>query len=108
MGLDQLGTPRPGGGFFAMGRIAQCAAAAVWVLTMTAAASAQPSAPNGNRGCSQPDSSQNLSDKLAQSGGVLCPQNVDPAIKAPTPPTSDKPVIPPPGSSGGNPNVQPK
>ncbi|HTZ00856.1 MAG TPA: hypothetical protein VMC05_00880 [Xanthobacteraceae bacterium] len=52
---------------------------------------------------------KNLSDKLAQSGGVICPpQNVDPAMKAPTPQSGTMPVIPPPGSPGGNPNVQPK
>jgi hypothetical protein len=91
-----------------MGRIAQSAVAAALILAITTAASAQPAVPGGNRGCSQPGSSENLSDKLAQSGGVLCPQNVDPAIKAPTPPTGDKSVIPPRGGSGGNPNVQPK
>jgi hypothetical protein len=88
----------------------QSAAAAALILTTAAAASAQPAVPGGNRGCSQQGNSENLSDKLAQSGGVLCPQNPnpDPAIKAPTPPTKDKPAIPPPGSPGGNPNVQPK
>jgi hypothetical protein len=93
-----------------MRRLVQGAAAAALIVTMTAAASAQPSVPDANRGCSQPGTSENLSDKLAQSGGVLCPQNADPdpAIKAPTPPTNDKPAIPPPGSPGGNPNVQPK
>lgn len=91
-----------------MDRITTCAAAAALILTMTAAASAQPAVPGGNRGCSQPGNSENLSDKLSQSGGVLCPQNVDPAIKAPTPPTRDKPAIPPPGSPGGNQNVVPK
>ena len=51
----------------------------------------------------------NLSDRLAQSGGVICPPSqVDPAIKAPTPPGGSMPVIPPPGSPGGNPNIQPK
>jgi hypothetical protein len=91
-----------------MVRIAQGAATAVLILTMTAAASAQPAVPGANRDCSQPGNSENLTDKLAQSGGVLCPQNVDPAIKAPTPQTGDKPVIPPPRAPGGNPNVQPK
>ena len=52
---------------------------------------------------------KNLSDKLAKSGGVICPpHNVDPAMKAPTPQGGTMPVIPPPGSPGGNPNVQPK
>ena len=93
-----------------MRRFVQSAATAGLILATTAAASAQPAVPGANRGCSQPGNSENLSDKLAQSGGVLCPQNADPdpAIKAPTPPTGDKPVIPPPGSPGGNPNVQPK
>ncbi len=50
-----------------------------------------------------------LSDKLAQSGGVICPPpGVDPEIREPTPPGGPMPVIPPPGSPGGNPNIQPK
>jgi hypothetical protein len=50
-----------------------------------------------------------LSDKLARTGGVICPPNVDPEIKAPTPQSGNKmPVIPPPGSPGGDPSVQPK
>jgi uncharacterized low-complexity protein len=50
-----------------------------------------------------------LSDKLARSGGVICPPNVDPEIRAPTPQSGNKmPVIPPPGSPGGDPSVQPK
>jgi hypothetical protein len=51
---------------------------------------------------------ENLSDKLSRNEGVLCPPNVDRDIKAPTPNTGDTPVIPPPGSPGGNPNVRPK
>ena len=51
----------------------------------------------------------NLSDQLARSGGVICPPSqVDPAIKAPTPPGGSMPVIPPPGSPGRDPKVQPK
>jgi hypothetical protein len=50
-----------------------------------------------------------LGDRLARSNGVLCPPSgVDPEIRAPTPETGDKPVIPPPGSPGGDPNVRPK
>jgi hypothetical protein len=52
---------------------------------------------------------QNLSDHLANSGGVICPPPaVDPAIKAPTPETGNMPVIKPPGSPGGDQSVQPK
>ena len=65
---------------------------------------AAPKMPNETTG-----SGSSLSDKLAQSDGVLCPPNVDPEIKAPTPQSGGSmPVIPPPGSPGGNQNVQPK
>jgi len=50
-----------------------------------------------------------LTDKLARSDGVLCPPaGVDPEIRAPTPETGNTPVIPPPGSPGGDPTVRPK
>ena len=50
-----------------------------------------------------------LTDKLAKSDGVLCPPaGVDPEIHAPTPDAGNTPVIPPPGSPGGNPNIRPK
>ncbi len=67
-------------------------------------------APSGaQQPCSQPnDSSKTLSDKLDQGGGVICPLNVDPGMKTPAPETGKMPVIPPPGSPGGDPKVQPK
>jgi hypothetical protein len=49
-----------------------------------------------------------LSDKLARGDGVLCPPNVDPGMTAPPPRGGKTPVIPPPGSPGGDPNVEPK
>jgi hypothetical protein len=50
-----------------------------------------------------------LSDQLAKSEGVICPPSgVDPEIRAPTPDVGRMPVIPPPGSPGGDPNVRPK
>jgi hypothetical protein len=56
-----------------------------------------------------PKSGGNLSEKLARSDGVICPpEKVDPQIKAVTPPGAPMPVIPPPGSPGGDPNVHPK
>jgi hypothetical protein len=52
---------------------------------------------------------QTLSDKLSQTNGVICPPSVDPGIKAPTPDSGNKmPIIPPPGSPGGDQSVQPK
>ena len=58
-------------------------------------------APQGTTG-------ESLSEKLARTDGVICPPNVDPGIKAPTPEAGKTPVIPPPGSPGGDPTVQPK
>ena len=52
---------------------------------------------------------QPLADKLAKSDGVLCPPaGVDPEIRAPAPDVGKMPVIPPPGSPGGDPSVRPK
>ena len=52
---------------------------------------------------------QDLSDKLAKTGGVICPpSNVDTDIKAPTPEGGKLQVIPPPGTPQNQPNVQPK
>ena len=57
----------------------------------------------------QADAAGNLSEKLARSGGVICPpDHVDPEIKQPTPPGGAMPVIPPPGSPGGDQSIQPK
>ncbi|MGY3529685.1 MULTISPECIES: hypothetical protein [Bradyrhizobium] len=52
---------------------------------------------------------QPLGDKLAKSDGVLCPPaGIDPEMRAPTPQGGNTPVIPPPGSPGGDPAVRPK
>ena len=62
-------------------------------------------APNVTNG----ESKEPLGDKLAKSDGVLCPPaGVDPEIRAPTPEGGKTPVIPPPGSPGGDPTVRPK
>ena len=53
--------------------------------------------------------SEPLGDKLAKSDGVLCPPpGVDPEMHTPAPDTGKMPVIPPPGSPGGDPSVRPK
>jgi len=54
--------------------------------------------------------SDNLSERLNRSGGVIKPpENVDPGLQKKPPEDSGKmPVIPPPGSPGGDPNVKPK
>lgn len=50
-----------------------------------------------------------LGDKLARADGVLCPPaGVDPDMHAPTPDAGKMPVIPPPGSPGGDPTIRPK
>jgi hypothetical protein len=54
-------------------------------------------------------SSQPLSDKLAQSKGVICPPaGIDRDMEVTPPGGGRLKVIPPPGTPGGDPNVQPK
>jgi hypothetical protein len=62
----------------------------------------------GNAQMPEPNGS-NLSERLARSDGVICPpEHVDPEIRQPTPPGGAMPVIPPPGSPGGDRSIQPK
>jgi hypothetical protein len=70
------------------------------------------STPRGNvspQGTTTGQSREPLGDQLAKSDGVLCPPaGVDPQMRAPTPETGNTPVIPPPGSPGGDPSIRPK
>lgn len=63
--------------------------------------------PNGTTTGQNPEP---LSDKLAKSDGVLCPPGgVDTEMNVPTPNTgTTTPVIPPPGSPGGDQTVRPR
>lgn len=71
--------------------------------------------PSGRPGASQPapavpPASGTLSSDLNRSGGVITPPaDIDPGIKQ-KPPSSGAtmPIIPPPGTPGGNPAVKPK
>jgi hypothetical protein len=64
---------------------------------------------NGELGTTTGQAAEPLGDKLAKSDGVLCPPpGIDPQIRAPTPDAGNTPVIPPPGSPGGNPDIRPK
>jgi hypothetical protein len=77
-----------------------------------------PSLPPGSPGTPPPGEGEphnpapgadNLSGRLAQSDDVICPPPaVDPEMKLPTPDTGKTPVIPPPGSPGGDPSIRPK
>jgi hypothetical protein len=71
--------------------------------------------PNAEQGTRAPpgqttgQSREPLSDRLAQSDGVMCPpSNIDPQMHKDAPAEGKTPVIPPPGSPGGDPNVRPK
>lgn len=79
--------------------------------TATNCAPQQPSRPGAAapEGTTTGQAPQPLGDKLAKSDGVLCPPaGVDPEMRAPTPQGGNTPVIPPPGSPGGDPSVRPK
>lgn len=51
-----------------------------------------------------------MSDRLSQQKGTIKPPNVDPGMTVSPPAHSGAttPIIPPPGSPGGNPSVVPK
>lgn len=55
-------------------------------------------------------STSTMSDRLAQQKGTVTPPNVDPGmtISPPANTAATTPVIPPPGSPGGNRSVVPK
>jgi hypothetical protein len=93
------------------------------VLTLAAAspASGQSSAPSTKPDQNAPSQfdaestqpqqrNENLSERLDRSDGVIHPpDSVDPEMRVAPPPTGDKmPVVPAPGSSGGDPMIKPK
>jgi hypothetical protein len=68
-----------------------------------------PTVGSGNPRSESGGGARDLSDRLAESKGVICPpRGVDPEIELTPPPGGDIKIIPAPGASGGNPNVQPK
>ena len=71
--------------------------------------------PGGHSGTDQPTTpavppaSGTTSSDLSRSGGVVIPPAVDPGMKQTPPPSgATMPVIPPPGTPGGNPAIKPK
>jgi hypothetical protein len=52
--------------------------------------------------------SEHLSDKLAESNGVICPPSVDREMQVAPPSGGRLKVIPPPGTPGRDQSVQPK
>ena len=90
------------------------AAMAGYVLAQTLPAAAQKAQDSPKQVPTAPDSMRPnvpLSDQLSESKGVIRPPgNIDPEIQtpAPDPHPNTTPVIPPPGSPGGDPNLQPK
>ncbi len=69
-----------------------------------------PGAGSANSKPGETTGAPSLSEKLAESKGVICPPaGVDPGISAPEKPGGGRmPVIPPPGTPGGDPHIQPK
>jgi hypothetical protein len=104
-----------------MKSVTLCLAAMLAGTSFPAVAQTTPGAPGTDqvipekdrtRPADQPgNAQQSLSDKLDKSGGVIKPSgDIDPkmAKPAPVPNPNSTPVIPPPGSPGGNPDVKPK
>jgi hypothetical protein len=67
--------------------------------------------PNGIKPEEPSSTGSTLSDKLEKSDGVIRPPETgtpDMTVPAPVPNPNTTPVIPPPGSPGGNQQVEPK
>ncbi len=68
-----------------------------------------PCAPSPGGGGTVGSGGSNLSDKLANSNGVICPPaNVDPDMQKAAPGGGRMKVMPPPGGPGGDQNTIPK
>jgi hypothetical protein len=105
-----------------MGRIWLLAMAFFGFVTVAVAAeeerAKQPSAPavppasgsSSSELSRSPPASGSSSSELSRSGGVITPPvGVDPQMKQTPPPSGDSmPVVPPPGTPGGNPAIKPK
>jgi hypothetical protein len=62
-----------------------------------------------NTASNETTGSSTLSDRLSQSKGVICPPaGIDPGISVAPSGGGRTPVIPPPGTPGGDPSIQPK
>jgi len=92
---------------------------AVFAQGAGAVQSPPPSASGDKVAPTQPDedlsgggsSTGSLSHRLNRSGGVIHPPaNIDPGLTQPAPDIGphSMPVIPPPGTPGGNPDIKPK
>jgi hypothetical protein len=95
-----------------MHRICLVAAAVIGFGVVTVAADEPSGRPEAGQPTTPtvPPASGTLSSDLNRSGGVIAPPaGIDPEIKQTPPPTgSTMPIIPPPGTPGGNPAVKPK
>ena len=68
-----------------------------------------PPSVGNNAASNETTETSTLSDQLSQSKGVICPPaGIDPGISVPPSGGGRTPVIPPPGTPGGDPSIQPK
>ena len=100
-----------------MTRPACLATALAILLAMSVNAFAQAPAPSAQapalpvdpQACTpQERSNPALNNQQGPASGVICPPDIDPAIRSPAPDLGKMPVISPPGRPGGDPTVQPK
>ncbi len=78
------------------------AVAAVAFLAASSIAFAQAPTTDGN-GCTPQERSNKTLEHDQSNAGVICPPEIDPGMRAPTPKTGDTSVIPPPRLQGGDP-----
>ncbi|GGF60602.1 hypothetical protein GCM10007301_20440 [Azorhizobium oxalatiphilum] len=92
---------------FACGLLAGALAAPLPASAQTGNSQRPPDAPGPT--VPGPRPGENLSDQLRRNDGVIPPaQNLDPEIRKTPTDTGTTPVIPPPGTPGGDNSLQPK
>jgi hypothetical protein len=81
---------------------------AILALTLASSTAFAQAPPSTTKGCTPQERSNHAlqNDQAAGSGGVICPPEVDPSMKAPTPKTGDTGMVASP--SAASPGVQPK
>ena len=88
-----------------MNAIAKSFVAAITLVGIVTFAQAQTV---DSKGCSPEERSNKMLEHDQNTAGVICPPDIDPAMKAQTPQTGDRSVIPLPETPGGDQTIKPK
>lgn len=90
-----------------MNMLKKSCVAAVAFFAASSIAFAQVPTTDG-KGCTPQERSNKTLEHDQSNAGVICPPEIDPGMRAPTPKTGDTSVISPPQAPGGDASIQSK